>query len=72
VGLVSLARPEELLSARLHDGSQRVVAIHPNQPAAMRHRLTTANSIDGIMLAQRRKPSVSRDARTPTATAPPY
>lgn len=56
VGLVAVERPDGLLIERLLDAGLRVVAIHPNQVAAMRPRYTAAggksDSFDAFVLAE--------------------
>ena len=56
VALVSLERPDGLLIERLLDAGLRVVAIHPNQVAAMRPRFSAAGAktdgFDAFVLAE--------------------
>jgi transposase len=56
VELVAVERPDGLLIERLLDAGLRVVAIHPNQVAAMRPRYTAAggksDSFDAFVLAE--------------------
>jgi transposase len=53
---VAIERPDGLLIERLLDGGLRVVAIHPNQVAAMRPRFSAAggksDSFDSFVLAE--------------------
>ena len=56
VELVALERPDGLLIERLLDAGLRVIAIHPNQVAAMRPRFSAAggksDSFDSFVLAE--------------------
>jgi transposase len=56
VELVAIERPDGLLIERLLDAGLRVIAIHPNQVAAMRPRYTAAggksDSFDAFVLAE--------------------
>jgi transposase len=56
VALVALERPDGLLIERLLDADLRVIAVHPNQLAAMRPRFTAAggksDSFDSFVLAE--------------------
>jgi transposase len=56
VVLVALERPDGLLIERLLDAGLRVIAIHPNQVAAMRPRFSAAggksDSFDAFVLAE--------------------
>jgi transposase len=56
VGLVAVERPDGLLIERLLDAGLQVIAIHPNQVAAMRPRFTAAggksDSFDAFVLAE--------------------
>ena len=56
VALVALERPDGLLIERLLDAGLSVIAIHPNQVAAMRPRYTAAggksDSFDAFVLAE--------------------
>jgi transposase len=56
VQLVAIERPDGLLIDRLLDAGLRVVAVHPNQVAAMRSRYTAAggksDSFDAFVLAE--------------------
>lgn len=56
VELVSIERPDGLLIERLLDAGLRVIAIHPNQVAAMRPRFSAAggksDSFDSFVLAE--------------------
>jgi transposase len=56
VQLVAIERPDGLLIDRLLDAGLRVVAVHPNQLAAMRSRYTAAggksDSFDAFVLAE--------------------
>jgi transposase len=56
VELVAVERPDGLLIERLLDAGLRVIAIHPNQVAAMRPRYTAAggksDSFDAFVLAE--------------------
>jgi transposase len=56
VQLVAIERPDGLLIERLLDAGLRVVAIHPNQVAAMRSRFTVSggksDSFDSFVLAE--------------------
>lgn len=56
VRLVAVERPDGLLIERLLDAGLRVIAIHPNQVAAMRPRYTAAggksDSFDAFVLAE--------------------
>lgn len=56
VELVSIERPDGLLIERLLDAGLSVIAIHPNQVAAMRPRFSAAggksDSFDGFVLAE--------------------
>jgi transposase len=54
--LVAIERPDGLLIERLLDAGLRVIAVHPNQVAAMRPRFTAAggksDSFDSFVLAE--------------------
>lgn len=56
VELVALERPDGLLIERLLDAGLRVIAVHPNQVAAMRPRFSAAggksDSFDAFVLAE--------------------
>jgi transposase len=56
VGLVAIERPDGLLIERLLDAGLHVIAIHPNQVAAMRPRFSAAggksDSFDAFVLAE--------------------
>jgi transposase len=56
VGLVAVERPDGLLIERLLDAGLSVIAIHPNQVAAMRPRFSAAggksDSFDAFVLAE--------------------
>ncbi|MDX6661123.1 MAG: hypothetical protein QOJ55_1945 [Solirubrobacteraceae bacterium] len=56
VALVAIERPDGLLIERLLDAGLRVIAIHPNQVAAMRPRFSAAggksDSFDAFVLAE--------------------
>ena len=56
VELVAIERPDGLLIERLLDAGLRVIAIHPNQVAAMRPRFSAAggksDSFDSFVLAE--------------------
>ena len=56
VPLIAVERPDGLLIERLLDAGLRVIAIHPNQVAAMRPRFTNAggksDSFDAFVLAE--------------------
>jgi transposase len=56
VGLVAVERPDGLLIERLLDAGLHVIAIHPNQVAAMRPRFSAAggksDSFDAFVLAE--------------------
>jgi transposase len=56
VGLVAIERPDGLLIERLLDAGLSVIAIHPNQVAAMRPRFSAAggksDSFDAFVLAE--------------------
>jgi transposase len=56
VRLVAVERPDGLLIERLLDAGLRVIAVHPNQLAAMRPRFTAAggksDGFDAFMLAE--------------------
>jgi transposase len=56
VGLVALERPDGLLIERLLDAGLRVIAVHPNQVAAMRPRFSAAgaksDSFDSFVLGE--------------------
>ena len=56
VGLVAIERPDGLLIERLLDAGLSVIAIHPNQVAAMRPRFSAAggksDSFDSFVLAE--------------------
>jgi transposase len=56
VALVAVERPDGLLIERLLDAGLHVIAIHPNQVAAMRPRFTAAggksDSLDAFVLAE--------------------
>ena len=56
VGLVAVERPDGLLIERLLDAGLHVIAIHPNQVAAMRPRFSNAggksDSFDAFVLAE--------------------
>jgi len=56
VELVALERPDGLLVERLLDAGLRVIAVHPNQVAAMRPRFSAAggksDSFDAFVLAE--------------------
>ncbi len=56
VELVSIERPDGLLVERLLDAGLHVIAVHPNQVAAMRPRFTAAggksDSFDAFVLAE--------------------
>jgi len=56
VELVAIVRPDGLLIERLLDAGLRVVAVHPNQVAAMRPRFGAAggksDSFDSFVLAE--------------------
>jgi transposase len=56
VALVAVERPDGLLIERLLDAGLRVIAIHPNQVAAMRPRFSAAggksDSFDSFVLAE--------------------
>lgn len=56
VGLVAVERPDGLLIERLLDAGLRVIAVHPNQVAAMRPRFSASgaksDNFDSFMLAE--------------------
>ena len=56
VALVAVERPDGLLIERLLDAGLRVIAVHPNQVAAMRPRFSAAggksDSFDAFVLAE--------------------
>lgn len=56
VGLVAVERPDGLLIERLLDAGLQVIAVHPNQVAAMRPRYSAAggksDSFDAFVLAE--------------------
>jgi len=56
VALVAIERPDGLLVERLLDAGVRVIAVHPNQVAAMRPRFSAAggksDSFDSFVLAE--------------------
>jgi transposase len=56
VGLVALERPDGLLIERLLDAGLSVIAVHPNQVAAMRPRFTASgaksDNFDAFVLAE--------------------
>lgn len=56
VQLVAIERPDGLLIERLLDAGLRVIAVHPNQVAAMRPRFTASgaksDNFDAFMLAE--------------------
>jgi transposase len=56
VALVAIERPDGLLIERLLDAGLRVIAVHPNQVAAMRPRFSAAggksDSFDAFVLAE--------------------
>jgi transposase len=56
IALVAIERPDGLLIERLLDAGLRVIAVHPNQVAAMRPRFTSSgaksDSFDAFVLAE--------------------
>jgi Transposase len=72
---IALERPDGLLIERLLDAGLRVVAIHPNQVAAMRPRFSAAggknDSFDAFVLAELARTDSHRFCvLVPTATRP--